>query len=41
MEDNKENKKKYLEIYSDLTKPLLTELSFKDYQVEIYYIPQL
>ncbi len=28
MEDNKENKKKYLEIYSDLTKPLLTELSF-------------
>ena len=28
MKEDKKNKKKYLEIYSDLTKPLLTEYSF-------------
>ena len=28
MKQNKKDKKKYLEIYSDLTKPLLTEYSF-------------
>ena len=28
MRDDKKNNKKYLEIYSDLTKPLLTEYSF-------------
>ena len=28
LKNNDKNKKKYLEIYSDLTKPLLTEYSF-------------
>ena len=28
MKNDKKNKKKYLEIYSDLTKPLLTEFNF-------------
>ena len=28
MKNDKKNKKKYLEIYSDKTKPLLTEYSF-------------
>jgi hypothetical protein len=28
MKKDKKNKKKYLEIYSDLTRPLLTEYSF-------------
>ena len=28
MKKDKKTKKKYLEIYSDLTKPLLTEYSF-------------
>ena len=28
MKNDKKNNKKYLEVYSDLTKPLLTEFSF-------------
>ena len=28
MKYNKKDKKKYLEVYSDLTRPLLTEFSF-------------
>ena len=28
MKNDEKNKKKYLEIYSDLTKPLLTEFKF-------------
>ena len=38
MKQDKISNKKYLEIYSDLTRPLLTEFSFlMDYQEENYF----
>ena len=42
MKSNKKDNKKYLEIYSDLTKPLLTEYNFfKGLTAEIFYFHQL
>ena len=41
MKKNKASSKKYLEIYSDLTRPLLTEYSFlMVFQVENYFLLQ-
>ena len=41
MKRNKNTQKKYLEIYSDLPRPLLTEFSFlKDSQEENFFLHQ-
>ena len=42
MKNDKKTNKKYLEVYSDLSRPLLTEYNFfRGLSVENYYILQL